>query len=116
MHELLPIPAQAAKDTMRQNNITRLTVDAPGSSKVSKPPQSSRWRSTEYYVYYAVLFVGTMYMIVAPLRLSQGQQWAFASRASFDTANWQRRMPTTLYTSTSSVQAGYLIARSYGSH
>ena len=73
MQELLPMPAQASDTMNRRNDITRLTVDAPGSSKVSKPTQSPRWRTREYYVYYAVLLIGTLYMIAAPLRLSQGR-------------------------------------------
>jgi len=54
----------------RRGGIIRLTVDVPTARHTPGEPRPSRWRTPEFFLYYAIFVTAVPWMIYAPVQLS----------------------------------------------
>ena len=54
----------------RRGGIIRLTVDVPSARRNSGEPRPSRWRTPEFFLYYAIFVTVVPWMIYVPMQLS----------------------------------------------
>lgn len=54
----------------RRGGIVRLTVDVPSARHTPGEPRPSRWRTPEFFLYYAVFVTAAPWMIYVPVQLS----------------------------------------------
>ena len=69
-------------ESQRRGGITRLTVDIPTARRGPGETRPSRWRSPEFFLYYAIFIAAVPWMIYVPIQLSSSAyQCAVFSRA-----------------------------------
>jgi hypothetical protein len=54
----------------RRGGIIRLTVDVPSARHTPGEPRPSRWRTPEFFLYYAIFVTAAPWMIYVPVQLS----------------------------------------------
>ena len=54
----------------RRGGIIRLTVDVPSARHTPGEPPPSRWRTPEFFLYYAIFVTAASWMIYVPVQLS----------------------------------------------
>jgi hypothetical protein len=54
----------------RRGGIIRLTVDVPSARRAPGEPRPSRWRTPEFFLYYAIFVTAVPWMIYVPVKLS----------------------------------------------
>ena len=57
-------------ESPRRGGIIRLTVDVPSARHASGEPRPSRWRTPEFFLYYAIVVTAVSWMIYVPVQLS----------------------------------------------
>lgn len=66
----------------RRGGIIRLTVDVPSARHASGEPRPSRWRTPEFFLYYAIFVTAVPWMIYVPVQLSSSAYYSFCVSAS----------------------------------
>jgi hypothetical protein len=56
--------------SLRRGGIIRLTVDVPSARHTPGEPRPSRWRTPEFFLYYAIFVTAAPWMIYVPVQLS----------------------------------------------
>lgn len=54
----------------RRGGIIRLTVDVPSARQTPGEARPSRWRTPEFFLYYAIFATAVPWMIYVPVQLS----------------------------------------------
>lgn len=60
----------------RRGGIIRLTVDVPSARHASGEPRPSRWRTPEFFLYYAIFLTAVPWMIYVPVQLSSSAYYS----------------------------------------
>ncbi len=56
--------------SQRRGGITRLTVDVPAARHTPSETRPSRWRTPEFFLYYAIFITAAIWMVYMPVQLS----------------------------------------------
>jgi hypothetical protein len=57
-------------ELQRRGGINRLTVDVPSARRPPGETRPSRWRTPEFFLYYAIFITAVSWMIYVPMQLS----------------------------------------------
>ena len=68
--QLEVITGESDSPSQRRGGITRLTVDVPSARRTPGETRPSRWRTPEFFVYYAIFITAVPWMIYVPMQLS----------------------------------------------
>ena len=68
--QLEVITGESDSQPQRRGGITRLTVDVPSARRTVGETRPSRWRTPEFFVYYAIFITAVPWMIYVPIQLS----------------------------------------------
>lgn len=68
--QLEVITGESDPPSKRRGGITRLTVDVPSARRTPGETRPSRWRTPEFFVYYAIFITAVPWMIYLPMQLS----------------------------------------------
>ena len=69
----------------RRGGIIRLTVDVPSARNTPGEPRPSRWRTPEFFLYYAIFVIAVPWMIYVPVQLSSSAYYFVVFSASMST-------------------------------
>jgi hypothetical protein len=58
------------QESQRRGGITRLTVDVPSARRPQGETRPPRWRTPEFFLYYAIFTAAVLWMIYVPIQLS----------------------------------------------
>ena len=77
----------------RRGGIIRLTVDVPSARHTPGEPRPSRWRTPEFFLYYAIFATVVPWMIYVPVQLSSSAYYFVLVSAYMSTFSFFRDTP-----------------------